>query len=305
MPPATGLVTSRAPDVLREQLALERGCGLVVETVAPGTPAAKAGLKRHDVLVALDGQLLLLPEQLSALLESSHSTAPLRFEVLRGGRACSASLHGAVGVTSAVETGTHAEAEPAAIGAPAKPYHPVAQATAEEAAVDSPPEAPSDTVTRLADDTLVQHDPDYWLKLHRGEETWLTVRDARGWVVFNGVIDTPAQRSLIPIQVLGRVEQLETMLDAPAYHPPHSAAAGVMPLQTSRSVRPAPGTGATARKTKTPSSRLSLQAETLLRPADAVGATAGSGAEPPPAGPQAPPPAAEIGLLDVSPIEIR
>ena len=72
-----GLTLTRASAVLRQQLAIKRGAGLVVESVALGSRAARAGFAQHDVLVKLDDQLLLLPEQLDALLESAEPDAPL------------------------------------------------------------------------------------------------------------------------------------------------------------------------------------------------------------------------------------
>ena len=81
-----GLKLSRASTVLRQQLALKRGAGLVVESVASDSPAARAGFAQHDVLVRLDDQLLVLPEQLDALLESADAGSPLACTILRGGR---------------------------------------------------------------------------------------------------------------------------------------------------------------------------------------------------------------------------
>jgi len=311
-PPATGLVTTRASDVLREQLALERGCGLVVEAVAPGTPAARAGLKRHDVLVALDGQLLLLPEQLTALLESSRRDAPLRFEVLRAGQPATIFLQADV-PTNPIRSTKAANSSPVAVPPAAVPQQEAEIAVVAEGSTDQPQNHTRSMVTRLADDTLVQQGPDYWLKIHRGEELWLVVRDPRGWVVFNGVIDTPAQRSLIPIQVRSRVEDLEAMLASPAYHPPAHPQASLSevlpegPL-SSASAR-APQTPAKAKPgTEVRRSRpgAGLTSGALLRPARTAKSTRGEAAQQPPAAAQAAPlPAAEIGLLDVAPIEIR
>jgi len=311
-PPATGLITTRASDVLREQLALERGCGLVVEAVAPGTPAARAGLKRHDVLVSLDGQLLLLPEQLAALLESSRSDAPLRFEVLRAGQPTTISLH-AEGTTSPLRSTAVTAAEPVAVPPADVPQQEAKMAVVADGSADHPPNHAQPVVTRLADDTLVQHGADYWLKIHRGEELWLMVRDPRGWVVFNGVIDTPAQRSLIPIQVRSRVEQLEAMLASPAYHPPVHPQEGLPEVLKQGPVSPssarAPQTPAKAKPgTEVRRSRpgAGLTSGALLRPARTAKSTRGEAAQQPPAAPKAAPlPAAEIGLLDVAPIEIR
>ncbi len=49
-----GLKLTRASVVLRQQLALKRGAGVVVDDVAAGSRAARAGFDKHDVLVRLD-----------------------------------------------------------------------------------------------------------------------------------------------------------------------------------------------------------------------------------------------------------
>ena len=67
---AFGLELSRAPEILRRQLALSRGEGLVVDAVSPQSAADRIGIQPHDVLVRLDDQLLVLPEQLAVLLEA-------------------------------------------------------------------------------------------------------------------------------------------------------------------------------------------------------------------------------------------
>jgi hypothetical protein len=67
---AAGLQLSRAPEILRRQLALVHGEGLVVDAVAAQSAAAQIGIQPHDVLVRLGDQLLVLPEQLAVLLET-------------------------------------------------------------------------------------------------------------------------------------------------------------------------------------------------------------------------------------------
>ena len=66
-------------------------------------------------------------------------------------------------------------------------------------------------VIRLSGDTLVQQDTDYQLKLIQGSETRLTVRKPGGRIIFNGTIDTPEQRSRMPMVVRSRVEQMEQL----------------------------------------------------------------------------------------------
>jgi hypothetical protein len=81
---AAGLQLSRAPEILRRQLALIHGEGLVVDAVAAQSAAARIGIQPHDVLVRLDDQLLVLPEQLAVLLETTRFPSA---EVSTGGQA--------------------------------------------------------------------------------------------------------------------------------------------------------------------------------------------------------------------------
>lgn len=196
-----GLKLTRASAVLRQQLALRRGAGLVVEGVAADSPAARAGFAQHDVLVRLDDQLLLLPEQLDALLEAAEQDAPLECTVLRSGREVVVPL--AQGV------------RPAARGTAARGGLRPAASTL--ALVQTPPAAhgPVDAgrLRRLADETLVRHDTDYQIRLSSGEETRLLVSDPQGRVVFNDAIDTAEGRSRMPSDVRDRVAEMERMLE--------------------------------------------------------------------------------------------
>lgn len=190
--PWAGLVTARAPAVLREQFRLERGAGLVVESVAPGSVAERAGLKRHDVIVSVDGQLLLLPEQFVTLLEASDDDAPLDCRVLRGG------------VEKVVSLRQDVAGPQAAVGL-LKP------AESSLALVQRRPQASVATVMQLPDGSLQQRDANFLVRLKGGAEQCLIVKDVRGRIVFNGPIDTPEQRSLVPPEVRDQVEGLERL----------------------------------------------------------------------------------------------
>ncbi|NBW95973.1 MAG: hypothetical protein EBR28_04375 [Planctomycetia bacterium] len=65
---------------------------------------------------------------------------------------------------------------------------------------------------QLPDGSVRQRDADYVLKLSAGAEARLVVQDARGRIVFNGPIETPEQRSLMPPAVRERVEGLERLV---------------------------------------------------------------------------------------------
>ena len=70
--PFLGVVTERASDELRHQLpALQSGSGLIVRDVMPGSPAATANIQQLDILHRWNDQLLVHPEQLRILVESS------------------------------------------------------------------------------------------------------------------------------------------------------------------------------------------------------------------------------------------
>lgn len=189
--PWSGIVTARAPAVLREQFRLERGAGLVVESVAPGSVAERAGIKRHDVIVAVDGQLLLLPEQFVTLLEASGDDAPLECRVLRGGVETMVSLRH-VPAPATLAAGLLKPADSTLTMVPRK-------------------QASVATVTQLPDGSLQQRDADYLVKLTGGDAPKLVVQDGRGRIIFNGPVDTPEQRSLVPPAARSRMEGLERL----------------------------------------------------------------------------------------------
>lgn len=203
-----GIRLSRASAVLRQQLALDRGAGLVVDEVSPASPAERAGFCQHDVLVKLDDQLLVLPEQFNALLEAT-AGAGCTCHVLRAGRIIEVPLGAAA--PTAVVTAPASATRPAASLRPAAstlallPQSPVMR---QPAAVRQP--RPN------ADETLVRHDADYQIRLVAGDEMRLVVSDARGRVVFNDAIDTPEGRSRMPVAVRARVEQMERLIERPA-----------------------------------------------------------------------------------------
>src|SRR4051812_14577750 len=65
-----GVNTSPPPHVLRQQLQLPRGVGLVVDMVAPDSPAQAAGVKQYDVLHKLNDQILINQQQLAVLVRT-------------------------------------------------------------------------------------------------------------------------------------------------------------------------------------------------------------------------------------------
>jgi hypothetical protein len=207
----TGLRLSRASTVLRQQLALERGAGLVVDAVAEDSPAARSGFLPNDVLVRIDDQLLVLPEQFDALLESVPPGTVSECLVLRGGRPLIVSLGDAPADAETART------EP-------RPLRPAASTLAllpgNQPPASTRPSAPLPPVSRrlampsgAATETLLRQDADYQIRLTGGDETRLTVTDRQGRMVFNDCIDTPEARGRMPEAIRDRVAHMERLLE--------------------------------------------------------------------------------------------
>jgi hypothetical protein len=262
-----GLRLTRASEVLRQQLALARGAGLVVEEVTPGSVADKAGFRQHDVLVLLDDQMLLLPEQLAALLEASNTATPAACTLLRGGAKVTIPVGPPAGAGQPrLPTPSRPVGPPtmAVEAVPARPSLPSLRQTAAKPSTSPRLRAPASALALLqpslparstlgpalgattpkssgpitptsatgtapgaaqAEDTLLRQDPDYQIKLSRGDETRLLVLDPHGRIIFNDTIDSPEHRGLVPEAVRQRVEEMERSLE-PASKAPAAAEIG-------------------------------------------------------------------------------
>lgn len=69
---------------LRDLLSPEQG--LIVEELAENSPAAKAGIKAHDILTTYDDQKLFSAEQLAKLVHSDRPGREVAVAFLRGGK---------------------------------------------------------------------------------------------------------------------------------------------------------------------------------------------------------------------------
>lgn len=80
-----GMMCLPAPEVLRTQMALPAGTGLVVHQIVPDSPAAKAGLQRNDVLLQADSKPLPDAAALGKVANEKGAVA-IDFNLLRGGK---------------------------------------------------------------------------------------------------------------------------------------------------------------------------------------------------------------------------
>jgi membrane-associated protease RseP (regulator of RpoE activity) len=82
-----GVNADRPNGALADQLDLPKGHGLVIEQVIPGTPAAKAGLRAHDILLELNGKAIASNHaSLARALDSVKSGTAFDVVILRKGR---------------------------------------------------------------------------------------------------------------------------------------------------------------------------------------------------------------------------
>lgn len=81
-----GISTTEASEALSSQLDLQPGVGLVINYVAPESPAAKAGLRKNDVLTQFDHQDLVHPAQLRKLVRVRHDGDAVKLGFYRAGK---------------------------------------------------------------------------------------------------------------------------------------------------------------------------------------------------------------------------
>lgn len=81
-----GVFCEPVPEMLRSQLDLGEGVGLMVKGVQDGSPASIAGLKKYDILLYADDQSLSTVADLTGVVtETGVDSQPFTLTVMRGG----------------------------------------------------------------------------------------------------------------------------------------------------------------------------------------------------------------------------
>lgn len=80
-----GVQIGALDDILRGHLGLKEGQGVLVEDAIAGSPAEKAGVKKHDIILELGGKPVGSPEALTAQVQAGRD-APTALQVLRAGK---------------------------------------------------------------------------------------------------------------------------------------------------------------------------------------------------------------------------
>src|SRR5262245_1721543 len=80
-----GLQPVRLPESARSALSVPAEIGLIVVGLEPDGPAAKAGLLLGDIVVALDGRVMMSPDDVQAEVGAQRAGTVLRITLLRAG----------------------------------------------------------------------------------------------------------------------------------------------------------------------------------------------------------------------------
>lgn len=80
-----GVHTSGVNDVLGQQLQIPDGVGLIIDKVLAGSPAEAAGIEEFDILLEMDGQIIVNRGQLTSLVRSKKPKDTVELEVVRKG----------------------------------------------------------------------------------------------------------------------------------------------------------------------------------------------------------------------------
>lgn len=84
-----GVITEEPSEDVRAQISVPDGTGLLVRGVMADSPAAKAGLDKNDLLIRMDDQILINPDQLRKLISTKKEGDVVHLTYLRKGREAS------------------------------------------------------------------------------------------------------------------------------------------------------------------------------------------------------------------------
>lgn len=83
-PAFLGVQTQALTSELKDRLKVATETGAVITEVVPNSPAAKAGLKRDDVITAVEGQAVKTPEELRAAVQKAGPGKEIVLQLERG-----------------------------------------------------------------------------------------------------------------------------------------------------------------------------------------------------------------------------
>lgn len=208
---ATHLGVGVAPSgpSLAAQLGLAPNTGLVVTNVEPNSPANEK-IRPHDVLVEIDGQLLINPEQFAVLIRNHRAGDEVTLKLIRGGKAETLKI-----ALSEHEVFIH-EGPMAHAPMPIRPGvrfpggTPLpAQPSIVERQIEVKPRNAFGNEPPLRQRRVVVRDQAGSIELNSDERgRTVNVQDAKGETIFTGPLNSPADFEAIPEAIRRRLDKI-------------------------------------------------------------------------------------------------
>jgi serine protease Do len=218
-----GIVTTPATPELRENLGLQRGLGLVVQTVEDDSAAGKAGLQKYDILQKLDDQMLVNSQQLGVLVRLHKNGDKVTLTILRKGKEQKVEATLTEKETFVSDAGDaieqrifNVDALPgAAVGGFMRPaaIAPVAPVPPVPPAAWVPKVAPFRARGQNPTANIIHTDDEMTLELTAKDNSrHLKAKDKDGKILYDGPIDNDDQRKAVPEAVAKRLDKIEKNL---------------------------------------------------------------------------------------------
>jgi len=217
-----GVTASPVPAVVRDQLRLRPGIGLVVDFVRPDSPAAAAGLKQHDIIEKFDDQLLVSIQQLAILVRMHKPGDEVKLAVIREAKpqVLSAKL---------AEDDVPPLAEVSGENRPYKDALTILRSAQNSPAggggfagsgewsggQNAPARfwAPPGSTGAYG---IIWSDKEHTFEITQDKERRLVAKDKSGKVIFDGPIQTDEQIEKLPVEIRDKVKKIKVMrLDPP------------------------------------------------------------------------------------------
>jgi len=209
-----GVSTSSVPGSLREQMKLQRGFGLVVDTVEETSGAGEAGILQFDILQKLNDQLLINTQQLSVLVRSMKPGEKVAVTILRGGQPMNVDV-------------TLKEKELPVLGESSGGMTfdaPLAEWSGQFKfpEIEELRMAPNGTanLTRIfseddaAEGSSVYSDSEMTLTVtSKDDDKTLVAKDAQGTTLYDGPIATEEQKKALPAKVAEKLAKFESRIE--------------------------------------------------------------------------------------------
>ena len=210
-----GIATSPLPQVVREQLKLPSGSGLVVDRVEPESPAEAAGVKAYDVLQKLDDQVLINPHQFGVLVRQLKPDVEVKLSIVRETKPQTIALRPVQKDLAPLDEG-------AAYG-PVRPYIDANNAMTARygggggrltLTAPAKPEGAGDFFATNDRTEVVTDNGNMRTTISvgpKGESRVSVVDKATGKIIFDGPINNDEQRKAAPKEVQDQLKQLDQM----------------------------------------------------------------------------------------------